>query len=77
MSIRFSIGEIIIVKNGAWSYTNIAHTGVPMWLFFAWCHTVIAIHRVANSIQMWLLMKTMKKDMENYNENKPNKRAGS
>ena len=33
LSIRFSIGEIIIVKNGAWSYTNIAHTGVPMWLF--------------------------------------------
>jgi len=72
LSIGFLIGEIIIVKNGAWSYTNIAYTGVPIWLFFAWCHTIIVIYRAGKSIQMRLLIQTMKKDMENHNENKSN-----
>lgn len=71
LSIGFSIGETIIVKCEAWSYTNAV--GIPMWLFFAWCHTVIVIHKIAGNIQIYILKNKMDKYMENHNENKHNR----
>lgn len=67
ISTGFLIGEIIVVKSGAWSYTN-SSLGIPMWLFFAWCHTVIAIHRIANAIGFWHLTCRMMNDKETENE---------
>ena len=66
MGIGLSIGEIIIIKYGAWSYTNVV--SIPIWLVFAWCHTVIAIRKISNTI--WLRIYKIVIRMENKNESK-------
>ena len=55
----FIIGEIIIVKSGAWNYSNTTYTCIPIWLYFAWCHTIMVACRTSNAIGFWLLMTRM------------------
>lgn len=55
----FIIGEIVIVKSGAWNYSNTTYACIPMWLYFAWCHIIMVACRISNAIGFWLLMTRM------------------
>ena len=69
LGLGFMIGEIIIVKSGAWKYSSTSCMCIPVWLYFAWCHTIIIIFRISNAIGFWILMTKMRNMKEKNDEN--------
>lgn len=59
LGLGFMIGEVIVVKTGVWRYSNISCICIPIWLYFAWCHTVICISRISTSLSF--IMMTLDK----------------
>jgi len=42
-----TVGEIVCIHFGVWTYTNPTFLGVPVWLPLAWGLTTILIKRIA------------------------------
>ena len=46
----FPIGEVIMVKSGAWVYTNPSIFGVPNWIGLSWACAVLIIKQLIKTI---------------------------
>ena len=39
--------EIIVIRSGAWNYTNPDFLGIPAWLFFVWGNAGVVIYQAS------------------------------
>tara|TARA_Y100000310_G_scaffold339368_1_gene431835 strand:+ start:3594 stop:3947 length:354 start_codon:yes stop_codon:yes gene_type:complete len=46
----FQIGEIIIVRSGAWTYNNPTYLGIPIWINLSWGFTAVIIKRLSITV---------------------------
>ncbi len=49
-TIFFQIGEIIIVRSGAWTYNNPTYLNIPVWISLSWGYIAVIIKKLSTTI---------------------------